>query len=203
VKPPERQVDGQVLTSKSLPAARITLDSHYRYVGGQRFDLYGVAEAEQHMFVEKSAQGSVQRFYWLQFEHYLPSNQHTYQYPPAGTLEINGLPFIADAKIYADYSHLNSNPASDGAFMQRMLEQHGLKFPKAAIRLRMFYSPDDTHRSEVMIIYGEALKPEELPRGSEAGVSAEEQAPELARRVAEHAKAGIRIERQAVPKSAR
>jgi len=49
---PERVVTGQVIHSRSLPAADLNFDSHFKYAGGQRFELYGVADAEQHFFVD-------------------------------------------------------------------------------------------------------------------------------------------------------
>ena len=96
----ERQVHGQVLTSGSNPAVQITFDQRFKYAGGQSFILYGVAEAEQHFFVQAGAGGKIERFYWLQFEHYLPNNQHQYDYPPTRTLETGGLTFVHDTEDF-------------------------------------------------------------------------------------------------------
>ena len=75
-----RTVDGQVLTSADTPAIRLEFDKAFKYVGGQTFILYDVASAEQHFFVDADEQGRVKRFYWVQFEGYLPNNTHAYDY---------------------------------------------------------------------------------------------------------------------------
>src|SRR5438105_4230147 len=76
----ERTVEGNTLTSQSLPSARLTFAAPFRYVGAQRFVLYGVADAEQHFFVDADKAGHIRRLYWLQFEHFLPSNTDAYGY---------------------------------------------------------------------------------------------------------------------------
>src|SRR5919198_4881391 len=93
-KPLERRVQGRVLTSNAGPAVEITLDKAYKYIGGQRWDLYSVADAEQHLFVKPGKDKTVERFYWVQFEHYLPNNQYTYDYPAEHTTKIGGLDFV-------------------------------------------------------------------------------------------------------------
>ena len=55
----ERQVQGQVLTSSHDPAVQITFGPHFMYAGGQRFALYGVADAEQHFYVQANASGQI------------------------------------------------------------------------------------------------------------------------------------------------
>jgi hypothetical protein len=65
----ERQAHGQTLTSKSDPAVQITFAPQFQYAGGQRFLLYGVAEAEQHFYTQSNSEGKIERFYWIQFEH--------------------------------------------------------------------------------------------------------------------------------------
>ena len=55
------------------------------YVGNERFNLYGVADAEIHVFADADAARKVQRLYWVQFESYLPSNDHRYNYAEGNT----------------------------------------------------------------------------------------------------------------------
>jgi len=51
----------------------------------------------------------------------------------------------------------DEDPRSDGAAISRLLAEHHITFPKKAARVRMFYLPTADHRTELMIIYGEAL----------------------------------------------
>lgn len=64
----------KTLVPPEPPAARFTLSNNFQYVGGQVINLYGNAEAEQHLFFN-TENGLVKGFYWLGFEHFLPSNK--------------------------------------------------------------------------------------------------------------------------------
>jgi hypothetical protein len=191
----ERQVHGQVLTSQHDPAVQLAFGPQFKYAGGQRFLLYGVAEAEQHFYVQSNASGQVERFYWVQFEHYLPDNTHQYNYPSKRTTNIVGLTFIYDTAIFSNYSGAISDPDSDGGKARVLLKKAGFELPAAAARVRMVYLTDNSKRSELMIIYGEALDTK-APPNSEEGVPVDDQLPELATRVRQHAMEGIKIERR-------
>src|ERR1044072_1762492 len=80
-KPLERTVKGTTITSTHDPAIKIRLPKTAQYVGGARWDLYDCGDAELHVFVEADEHKRVQRLYWVQFEHYLPNNTYTYDYP--------------------------------------------------------------------------------------------------------------------------
>jgi hypothetical protein len=195
---PERTVSGQVLVSGRDPAARLEFGPTFKYIGGQRFVLYGVADAEQHFFVDADKGRAIRSFYWVQFERYLPGKGDTYSYPDRIPVRIGPLEFAADTKVFADYAKtvLDSGPQreSDSARVGRFLSDKGLRAPAAAARVRMFHLPDAEHRSELMIIYVEALAgdeiaPGDLPRESPA----EEKWPVVARRVTEDARRGLKI----------
>src|SRR5688572_16042358 len=70
---PERTVAGNVITSARDPAAKIGLPKEAKYIGSDRWALYGIADAEIHVFLEADAKNVIQRLYWVQFEGYLPS----------------------------------------------------------------------------------------------------------------------------------
>ena len=195
-KPLERQAKGNTLTSSSNPAITITFGKEYKYVGGQRWDLYHTADAEQHLFVKAGPENAVQSLYWVQFEHFLPDNEHTYHYAPDRTTKIGGVEFIYDTSAYADYSGLNRDAMSDGAYAQALLEKNGYKFPKAAVRTRMIYLPTPDQRSELMIIYAESIDAKDLPAGAEQGVAVDERVPDLAKRALKNARSGMQIRRR-------
>lgn len=192
-KPLKRQVASQTLTSKSNPAVELSFDKSYKYVGGQRWDLYGIADAEQHFFVKPGKDNAIERLYWVQFEQFLPSSNESYRYAPTRVTQIGGLDFIYDTRAYSDYSALNRRSDSDGAYAQRLLEKHGYKFPKAAVRLRMVHLPTADKRSELMIIYVESGDTKELLKGAEEGVLLDEHAPEVAKKVLQAAVSGMKI----------
>lgn len=193
--PLTRHVYGQVLVSPSDPAIQITFSSTFKYVGRQRFILYGVAEAEQHFFVQAGADGQIQRFYWLQFEHYLPGNAYSYDYSQLpGKSNVNGYLFVHDSAIFSDYATQQRKPDSDGAKALALLSKAALRLPTPMARIRMFHLPDSTRRTELMIIYGEALG-EKAPPGAEQGLQADEKLPEVAARLRKHVLEGMKIKR--------
>jgi hypothetical protein len=67
------------INSAMQPQVLLDIDTSLHYVGSQRWILYNVAQAEQHLFVQQSATG-VERFLWVQFEEYIPSSNGRYDY---------------------------------------------------------------------------------------------------------------------------
>jgi hypothetical protein len=193
---PLREVRGQTIISNELPKADLTFGKDFRYVGGQTINLYGRCEAEQHIFAKAGSNGTVERFYWVQFEHDLPSNKGTYNYQ-GRTTDIGGLSFVYDTKSRPDYAAKTiENPASDDAAISRLLAAHNLVFPQRAARVRMFHLPTPDRRSELMIIYGEAL-----PEGSDVpvracGVVLDQESPAAAHMLLEHARRDLTIVRK-------
>ena len=188
-----RRVNGQTLVSPEVPRADFNLANEFHYVGGQMVNLYGNAEAEQHIFVV-SKDRTVERFYWFQFEHFLPSNKHKYDYPPDRTTDIGGLRFIYDVKTWPDYAaNQAEDPDSDGAAIARLLDEHNLVFPKKTARVRMFHLPTMDRRTELMIIYGEALPDDSRVPVREDGVSLDKEDPDLAHVFLEHARRDLGI----------
>jgi len=191
--PSLRSVDGQTLVSNELPRADLTFGKEFHYVGGQKVDLYGNAEAEQHIFVV-SHDRVVERFYWIQFEHFLPTNKHTYDYRSDRTTDIGSFRFIYDVKSWPDYAaNQRQDPDSDGAAIAHLLADHNLVFPKKTVRVRMFYLPTFDRRTELMIIYGEALPDDSTVPLAEDGVALDKEAPDAAHLFLEHARRDLGI----------
>jgi hypothetical protein len=189
-----RQVHGQTIISNELPAADLTFDKEFRYVGAQVVNLYGNADAEQHIFIKAGAGGPVQAFYWVQFEHFLPTNKMTYDYKLSGAIDLGGLPFVYDVKSFPDYAGMQAEDSrSDGAAIARLLAEHNLAFPKRAARVRMFYLPTPDHRTELMLIYGEAVAENSpIPIHTE-GLTLDTASPESAKTLLDHARSSLSL----------
>ena len=191
--PALRQVQGQTIVSNELPRADLTFGKDFHYVGGQKVNLYGNADAEQHIFVV-SRDRIVERFYWVQFEHFLPTNKRTYDYRPDRTTDIGGLRFIYDVKSWPDYAaNQIEDPGSDGAAMARLLDEHNLALPKRVVRVRMFHLPTPNRRTELMIIYGEALSDDSAVPVRDGGVQLDKESPDSAHLFLEHARRDLSI----------
>lgn len=191
---PARTVKGQVLTSAAMPAIRIEFDKAFKYVGNQDFILYDVARAEQHFFVDADKEGRIKRFYWVQFEGYLPSNTHTYRYKTNNPVTIAGLTFTTDAA--ARNMKINvSRPDSDGSRARTFLESKGYRMAGDDVLLqRMVHLVDDAKRNELMIIYMEdlselGLKASDLGKGGRAESQWEEVSKQLLARALKNMKA--------------
>jgi len=191
--PVERAVRGHTIISDRLPAADLIVSSDFRYVGAQVVNLYGNALAEQHLFVAGPTSGAIERFYWVQFEHFLPSNTHTYDYRPTRTTDIGGLQFIYDVMALPDYGISMTDPRSDGAAMVALLAQHHLAFPTRVARVRMFHLPTADRRTELMIIYGEALSQSSAVPTIVARVPLDSAFPDAAKLILDHARQGLTI----------
>jgi hypothetical protein len=148
-----RAVHSQTLTSPGSPKVEITFKKAFRYIGGDRFPLYGVAEAEQHLFVDADETKNVRRLYWVQFEGYLPSNQHTYDYSSDPTIESAGWKWHTNTKMRPATTKWSAD--SDGGHMLALLEAKGYRLKGDYARLRLVHLTDESKRSELMIIYME------------------------------------------------
>ena len=198
--PPEqlRAVKGQVLISPAMPAASIEFDKDFKYVGGHSFVLYDVARAEQHFFVDADSDGRVRRFYWVQFEGYLPSNTHAYNYRQKvpKSANVGGLEFIADAYP----RNLKANPApsdSDGARARAFLESKGYRLAGDDILMqRLVHLADEAKRNELMVIYIEDLGGMGLTAADFAeGGRGAARWPEISKGLLERAVGGMKISR--------
>jgi hypothetical protein len=157
-----RPVRGQILISTQLPSVSLEFAKPFKYVGGHSFVLYEVANAEQHFFVDADKDGRIKRMYWVQFEGYLPSNSHVYDYQATKVVNIGGLEFIADASA----RNLKANPGrpdSDGNRARAFLISKGYRLGSDdVLTQRLVHLVDQTKRNELMIIYLEDLSPMKL-----------------------------------------
>ena len=85
------------------------------------------------------------------------------------------------------------NPASDGAAIERLFEKQHLSFPHRAAHVRMFHSPSADHRSELMIIYGEAVPQKSAIPVREKGINLDAESPDSSQVLLEHARQGLVI----------
>jgi hypothetical protein len=155
--PLSRKVKGRKLTSTQLPAVQLEFAKGFKYAGGQSFVLYEVANAEQHFFVDADKEGLIKRFYWIQFEGYLPNNTHTYRYKANKTVDLGGLAFFADA-LALNIKVNTGRPDSDGSRAQAFLLSKGYRMASDEVLMqRLVHLTDETKRNELMIIYMEDL----------------------------------------------
>ena len=153
--PPERQVKGNHLISRSDPAIAITVPRSFKYLGAERWDLYDIADCELHLFIEADRHKVVKSLYWIQFEGYLPSNTHIYDYSKDTAVTFAGQPFWQRARFGP--SNEATRAGSDGERVRQMVERAGYQLPPHSMNVRLVRVLDEARRKELMFIYGEDL----------------------------------------------
>lgn len=158
IKGPERQVQANVITSERDPKVRIELPKSVRYLGADRWVLYGIADCELHAFVEADGEKHVQRLYWVQFEGYVPTRpelKHTYDSPRM--TKLGGMDFYVDTWVRP--INAATQPGSDLEHIQALIRAKGYKLPAGMISVRLVHLLDEQKRKELMIIYSEDVVP--------------------------------------------
>jgi len=154
---PEREVKGNRLISRSDPAFTIQVPRSAVYLGAERWDLYDVADCELHLFVEPHPDKTVKAMYWIQFEAFLPTNEHTYDYSKDELVTFGGRAFWKSS----NFGPTNNTPraGSDGERTRQMMARAGYKLPAERMSVRLVNLFDESRRKELMIIYAEDLAP--------------------------------------------
>jgi len=161
---PERSVSANTVTSKRDPQLRISVPKAARYVGGDRWNLYDVADCEIHVFVEANKKREVTRIYWIQFEAYLPAfpNYH-YDYPSPPNTPMRF--WNRDFQVRARFGP-TAEPAKEGSDLERvqqLIAKAGYTLPPHLMNVRMVHlgPPDETGlaRSEMILFYNEDMAP--------------------------------------------
>ncbi len=192
--PITRTVSGQVLTSKDTPAVKLEFDKAFKYIGAQSFVLYDVANAEQHFFVDADKDGRIKRFFWIQFEGYLPTNTHSYNYKSPKTINAGGFDFFADVYPRSLKGDLG-RPDSDGNRARAFLSAKGFKMLGTEfMSQRLVHMVDQAKRNELMIIYIEDLSDTGLTAAdlSEGG-SARARWPEISQGLLDRALKNMKV----------
>ena len=154
---PERVVRGNQLISKSDPEITIKLPRNAKYLGADRWNLYDIADCELHVFVEADEARRVKALYWIQFEGYLPTNTHVYDYSKDEPVTFAGLPFFQRPRFGPN--NLPSKPGSDREHVMAMVKRAGYVLPAHSMNVRLVHLLDEARRKELMFIYAEDLAP--------------------------------------------
>lgn len=134
-----------------------------KFVGSDRFDLYGIADAEVHVFAEADRNKRVKRLYWIQFESYWPSKPElTHDYTDNKRMQLWGTTTWVQGG--PSVTSKPSRPGSDREHVVKILERAGYRLPAEVMSVRLVQLLDDPKgtghgRHELMIIYAEDLAP--------------------------------------------
>jgi hypothetical protein len=191
---PERKVESNVITSERDPAVRVHVPNSAQYVGADRWVLYGLADCELHAFVDADPKNDVRRLYWVQFEGYLPTRPELqYQYDSPRRASIGGLEFYVDTWIRTKDATLRSG--SDAEHVTALLRRQGYHMPDGMMYVRLVHLLDEPKRKELMIIYGEDVRPSGLSAAElQPGGKAHDRWPEVENSLLQRAEKSVAIE---------
>lgn len=157
-KDPLRVVHGQELSSSSLPAIRLRVDSGFHFVGVVPFRIRDVAEGERFIFVDAPS-NTVDRLVIAQFERILPTSEEIYRYSFDDALVVGGLRFRRNTFAFSHTSAIKENPAGEAALTVAFLAEHGYHIADEVMSVRYVTVPDDARKHELILFYIEPLEP--------------------------------------------
>jgi hypothetical protein len=129
---------------------RIAVPEVFTYIGGQRFILQSVADAEQHFFVRADSLKNVSELIWFQVEVGIPGRSGGYTYAADSVHRFAGLNWRLDLRSTFGFI---PPPGSDGAAMRAFVAGKGYRLQPMAPRLRLVYLPTPGGLQEFMIIH--------------------------------------------------
>jgi hypothetical protein len=161
VAAPQAVVRGHTVTHAATGLTiRVPKSAHY--VGSDRFDLYGMADAEIQLFAESDRNKRLTKLYWIQFESYWPDRPELkHDYTGDRREQHWGTTVWVRAGV-SDTAKPSSRAGSDGEHMRALLKRAGYTAPAALANVRLVQLLDDPKgtghgRRELMFIYGEDL----------------------------------------------
>lgn len=152
---PERAIRDTTVSSQHDPPVHIGVPDTAVYVGADRWILYGVADAELHLFVEADANKVVKRSWWIQFEAVMPEKPESKYTYSGDTTDLDGLSFFVRARFGP--TNETGRPGSDGEHMRNLLIAKGYTAPAEMVNVRFVHIPDELKRKELMIVYAEGM----------------------------------------------
>lgn len=158
VAPPAAVVHGHTVVHAPT-GLTVRVPKTATFVGKDRFDIKGAADAEVEVFAEADRHKRLSKLYWIQFEHPWPDQKWRYDYSRdrreqhwGTTVWVNSGPGPTNGP----------DVGVDRAHVQALLERAGYIIPPGMMNVRMIQLLDDPKGTghggrELMFIYAEDL----------------------------------------------
>jgi hypothetical protein len=153
---PERRVEESRVVSDADPAIEVRVPEGAIYLGARRILIDERFDAELHVFAEVDAFGMIERFYWIQFEEYLPDAPGRYDYRQSNpeTVSIDGVEMHVRPGG-ENTAESTIRPGSDYEAFRALVDEAGYRLPTWLSTLRLVHLYEPTERGELIVIYGE------------------------------------------------
>lgn len=146
---------GNILVSAENPSIRIQVDEALVYVGGITKTLSDIALAEIHYFVAPDSANRVSRRFHVQFEHFLPDTDGTYNYELPDRIKLGDHEYMHNGGSYAVQLVFDTRPDSDMAAGYNFLQKKGYGLPDEVMYRRFVRVLGKDRRAEILMIYTE------------------------------------------------
>jgi hypothetical protein len=154
---PHREVENNLITSSVNPAIKVRVGNSFTYLGRLQFELYSVAEVEVFVFVDADESKRLTRMFIAQFEGYLESNDHVYDYPLTHTVKLGTHDYVHDTFVYSVQKAL-ARAGSDSSRTLGFIRESGYGLPAEAFSSRFVHLLVGRRR-EMLFSYMEDLAP--------------------------------------------
>lgn len=143
------------------PAVKLGFVPDYKYLGGQKFVLYGTADVEQHFFVKPDADDKTQSVVFIQFESVSPGVNWQYDYSSSPLREQFGAyDFFTNTRATTRHPIFwYGRPGSDGYLARKFVADKGYPAPKDHAYARLVHLPTKDRRKEMIVIFMDNLAP--------------------------------------------
>ena len=138
-----------VLHSAAMPSLTVTVSSDLTYLGRLNYDVQDVAQAEEYIFAD-TTDGKLQRAFIAHFEHFLPGNEHVFNYPLLQMAMLGQHEYLHQTWAIREFD-LFEIPA-----MKEFLRSRNLRAEASWLVDRYVRAVDEKRKNEVIFFYLEA-----------------------------------------------
>jgi hypothetical protein len=138
-----------VLHSAAMPSLTVTVSSDLTYLGRLNYDVQDVGQAEEYIFAD-TADGKLQRAFIAHFEHFLPGNEHVFNYPRLRMAMLGQHEYLHQTWAIREFD-LFEIPA-----MKEFLRSRNLRAEASWLVDRYVRAVDEKRKNEVIFFYLEA-----------------------------------------------
>lgn len=152
---PSREVRGQVIFSKALPAIEIHVAEGFTFVGAFDFKIRDAASGTRYIFADADENFQIRRLIIAQFEAFLPDSGQTYRYDLSSGELMAGYRFRGNPYAFSNLEAKTRNPEGEAACTARFLAAKGFRFNDLWRMYRWLTVPDQSKRHELILFYVE------------------------------------------------
>jgi hypothetical protein len=164
-QPPDRRVE-QVVRSSTLPKVTVRVEPALPYLGRVEFDVNGRARVEQFFFAEVT-DGTLGRTLVVHFEHFLPSNEFTFEYPTLRMITIGKRDYLHQTWAMPGLGLLQRPAVSE------LLATRGIRVEPDWFLNRYARVVDAAKKHELLIFYLEPARSAAVPFATLAAAGAD------------------------------